>query len=251
MPTSKQTYLFAFSSAISYIWFLELTLILEQKTMKNLLLCGSLLLAGSAFSQVLSEDFEGTAPALPAGWASASSTPGGGDYYVGDVAAANAANFWPINGGTDFAMVNDDVCNCDLSSASLTTPSVDLTGLSGVTVTYDFIDDMSYGPSVPHEVEVSTDGGVTWINIYTHNTTNQGNLDWESNIVPLGAAADGASNVQVRWIYNDDGTWATGLAIDNVVVMEPAQNDVSLTSVSLARFCFRSSPRRCSICSCC
>lgn len=204
--------------------------------MKNLLLCGSLLLAGSAFSQVLTEDFEGTAPALPTGWTSASSTPGGGDYYVGDAADANAANFWPINGGTDFAMVNDDVCNCDLSNATLTTPSMDLSGLTGVVVSYDFIDDMSYGPSVPHEVEVSVDGGATWTNIYTHNTTNQGNLDWASNLVPLGAAADGATNVQVRWIYNDDGTWATGLAIDNVVVKEPAQNDASLTAVSVARW---------------
>lgn len=185
---------------------------------------------------MLSEDFEGTAPALPTGWASASSTPGGGDYYVGDAAAANAAAYWPVNGGTNFAMVNDDVCNCDLSNAVLTSPSMDLTGLSGVVVEYDFIDDMSYGPSLPHEVEVSADGGATWTNIYTHNTTNQGNLDWASNLVPLGAATDGAANVQVRWIYNDNGTWATGLAIDNVVVKEPAQNDASLTAVTLDRW---------------
>jgi hypothetical protein len=204
--------------------------------MKNLLLCGSLLIAGSAFSQVLQEDFEGIAPALPAGWTSASSTPGGGDYYVGDAADANAAAYWPINGGTDFAMVNDDVCNCDLSNATLTTPAMDLTGLSGVVVEYDFIDDMSYGPSVPHEVEVSVDGGATWTNIYTHNTTNQGNLDWASNLVPLGSAADGATAVHVRWVYNDDGTWATGLAIDNVTVKEPAQNDADLTGVSVARW---------------
>jgi hypothetical protein len=204
--------------------------------MKNLLLCGSLLLAGSAFSQVLTEDFEAGTPALPAGWTSASSTPGGGDYYTGDAAAANAAAFWPVNGGTNFAMVNDDVCNCDLSNATLTTPSMDLSGLAGVVVSYDFIDDMSYGPSLPHEVEVSTDGGSTWTNIYTHNTNNQGNLDWANNLLPLGAATDGASNVQVRWIYNDNGTWATGLAIDNVEVKEPAQNDASLTAVALDRW---------------
>lgn len=204
--------------------------------MKNLLLCGSLLIAGSAFSQVLSEDFEGLGGALPAGWASASSTPGGGDFYTGDAAAANAGAYWPINGGTDFAMANDDVCNCDMSNVTLTTPSMDLTGLTGVVVTYDFVDDMSYGPSLPHKVQVSTNGGSSWTDVYTHNTTNQGNLDWASNIVPLGAATNGASNVMVRWVYNDNGTWATGLAIDNVVVKEPAQNDASLTAVSVDRW---------------
>ena len=203
--------------------------------MKNLLLCGSLLLAGSAFSQVLSEDFEGGSPALPTGWITSAAT-AGGEYYTGDAAAANAAAYWPINGGTNFAMANDDACNCDMSNATLTTPSMDLTGLSGVVVSYDFVDDMSYGPSLPHEVSVSVDGGATWTNIYTHNTTNQGNLDWASNVVPLGAAADGASNVQVRWTYNDNGTWATGLAIDNVLVQEPAQNDASLTAVMLNRW---------------
>lgn len=203
--------------------------------MKNLLLCGSLLIAGSAFSQVLSEDFEGLGGALPAGWTTAAPTTGG-EFYTGDAADANAAAYWPINGGTDFAMANDDVCNCDMSNVTLVTPSMDFTGLSGMVVEYDYVDDMSYGPSLPHEVEVSTDGGATWTNVYTHNTTNQGNLDWASNLVPLGAATDGASAVQVRWVYNDDGTWATGLAIDNVVVKEPAQNDADLTAVTLERW---------------
>ena len=204
--------------------------------MKNLLLCGTLLLAGSAFSQVLSEDFEGLTGGLPTGWVSASTTPGGGDFYTGDANDANAAAYWPINGGTDFAMANDDVCNCNMSNATLTTPAMDLTGLTGVVVSYDFVDDMSYGPSLPHKVQVSTNGGSSWTDIYTHNTTNQGNLDWASNLVPLGAATNGASNVMVRWVYNDNGTWATGLAIDNVEVKEPAQNDASLTAVALDRW---------------
>ncbi|NVK64577.1 MAG: Omp28-related outer membrane protein [Flavobacteriales bacterium] len=205
--------------------------------MKNLLLCGSLLLAGSAFSQVLTEDFEGlSGGALPAGWTTASTTPGSGDFVTGNAAAANAGGYWPVAPGSNFAMANDDVCNCDMSNVTLVTPSMDFTGLSGVVVTYDFVDDMSYGPSLPHEVEVSTDGGATWTNIYTHNTNNQGNLDWANQLVPLGAATDGASNVQVRWVYNDNGTWATGLAIDNVVVKEPFQNDAELTAVSLDRF---------------
>ncbi|MCJ8290217.1 MAG: Omp28-related outer membrane protein [Crocinitomicaceae bacterium] len=203
--------------------------------MKNLLLCGSLLLAGSAFSQVLTEDFEGLGGALPTGWASVSTTPGTGDYITGDASVANAAAYWPVPASSDFAMVNDDVCNCDLSAAYLVTPSMDFTGLSGVVVTYDFVDDITYGPSLPHEVEVSIDGGTSWTSVYTYVVDN-GNLNWQNSLVPLGAATDGASSVMVRWFYNDGGTWATGIAIDNVVVKEPAQNDASLTGVSVDRW---------------
>lgn len=203
--------------------------------MKNLLLCGSLLLAGSAFSQVLTEDFEGlSGGALPAGWTTASTTPGTGDFVTGNAAAANAGGYWPVPATSNFAFANDDVCNCDMSNVTLTTPSFDLTGLSGVVVTYDFVDDLTYG-GVPHAVEVSTDGGATWTNIYTYAPT-AAVIDWQQALVPLGAATDGASNVQVRWTYNDDGAWATGLAIDNVVVKEPFQNDAQLTAVTLDRF---------------
>lgn len=203
--------------------------------MKNLLLCGSLLLAGSAFSQVLTEDFEGlSGGALPAGWTTASTTPGTGDFVTGNAAAANAGGYWPVPATSNFAFASDDVCNCDMSNVTLTTPSFDLTGLSGVVVTYDFVDDLTYG-GVPHAVEVSTDGGATWTNIYTYAPT-AAVIDWQQALVPLGAATDGASNVQVRWTYNDDGAWATGLAIDNVVVKEPFQNDAQLTAVTLDRF---------------
>ena len=203
--------------------------------MKKLLLCGSLLFAGAAFSQVLFEDFEGATPALPTGWTSSAAT-AGGEFYTGDAGDANAAAYWPVIGGTTFAMANDDVCNCDMTNAILTTPSMDLSGVSGAVLIYDFVDDMSYGPSLPHDVELSTDGGASWTNVYSHNTDNQGNLSWATNTVSLGAEADGASDVQVRWIYNDNGTWATGLAIDNVVVKEPAQNDAELTGITIDRY---------------
>ena len=201
--------------------------------MKNLLLCGTLLLAGSAFSQVLTEDFEGLGGALPTGWTSVSSTPGSGDYVTGDAALANAGTYWPVPVHTDFAQVNDDVCNCDLSAAYLVSPSMDFTGLSGMVVEYAFVDDLTYGGN-PHQVDVSTDG-TTWTNVFTYAPTAP-SLDWLSGLAPLGAATDGAATVWVRFKYDDGGSWATGLAIDDVVVKEPALNDASLTAVSVARW---------------
>lgn len=203
--------------------------------MKKKLLLVALLISGASFGQVLTEDFEGLGGALPAGWSSASTAPGSGDFITGDAAAANAAGFWAVPGPSNFAMVNDDVCNCDLSAAYLTTPSMNFTGLSGVVLTYDFVDDITYGPSLPHQVELSIDGGATWSSIYTY-TVDNGNLNWQNNFLALGAATDGAADVMIRWFYNDGGTWATGLAIDNVVISEPLPNNVSLAGITLPRY---------------
>lgn len=203
--------------------------------MKNALLLGGILFASTAFSQVLTEDFEGLGGALPASWTTISTTPGSGDFITGNSITANAAGFWPVPASSDFAMVNDDVCNCDLSATYLVSPSMDFTGLSDVVLTYDFVDDMSYGPSLPHQVEVSINGGITWASIYTYAGAG-GNLNWQNNTIPLGSSTDGLFSVKVRWLYNDGGTWATGLAIDNVVIDVPANNDVKLDAVTLARW---------------
>lgn len=201
--------------------------------MKKLLLCGSLLLASSAFSQVLTEDFEGLSGGLPGGWTSVSSTPGAGDWITGDAAAANVAGFWPVPSTSDFAQVNDDQCNCNLSAAYLVSPSMNLTGLSGVVLSYDFVDDLTYGGN-PHKVQVSTNG-TTWTDIFTY-APSAAVIDWQSNLVPLGAATDGDASVWVRFKYDDNGQWATGLAIDNVVVKEPLANDASIAGVTLNRW---------------
>lgn len=202
--------------------------------MKNLLLCGSLLIAGSSFSQVLTQNFEGGGSALPAGWTSVSTTPGSGDFVVGNAALSNAGGFWPVPATSNFAQVNDDVCNCNLSAAYLVTPSMDFTGLTGVVVQYDFVDDLTYGGN-PHQVDVSTNGGSTWTNVYTYAPT-AAVIDWQQALVPLGASTNGAADVRVRWKYDDNGAWATGLAVDNVVVKEPALNDASLTGVTVNRW---------------
>jgi len=203
--------------------------------MKKVFLLGGLLFASTAFSQVLTEDFEGLAGALPASWTTVSTTPGTGDFITGDAADANAAGYWPVSATSDFAMVVDDICNCDLSAAYLISPSMDFTGLSDVVLTYDFIDDITYGPSLPHQVEVSINGGITWTTIYTY-VADIGNMNWQTNTIALGPSTDGAFSVKVRWLYNDGGNWATGLAIDNVVIDVPANNDARLDAVNLARW---------------
>lgn len=204
--------------------------------MKKILLCGSLLLATGAFSQVLTEDFEGlTGGALPSGWTSASSTAtAAGNWKSGNSATANSAGYWPVPAHTNFAQVNDDACNCDLSAAYLVSPVMDFTGLASVVLQYNFVDDLTYGGN-PHKVDVTIDGGTTWTNVFTYAPTAP-DINWKENLVALGASTDNAAAVQVRFKYDDAGAWASGLAIDDVVVKVPLMNDAKLESASVARY---------------
>jgi len=177
---------------------------------------------------VLTEDFESvTAPALPTGWTTYNvGTPTDGVFETGDDAAANAGGYWPVPAHTNFAMVNDDVCNCDMNEVYLQLPDVDLTGLSNIALSYESFDDGQYGGN-PHEVEVSIDGGATWTNIHTHthNTTN-----WTTVAVMLGASTDNQAQVSIRLKYSDAGVWATGVAFDDVAVASLQNNNLALTT---------------------
>ena len=200
--------------------------------MKKILLAGILLSGTVSFGQVLNENFNSvTAPNLPAGWTTAST--GADAFITGTSADANAGGYWPVPAAGTFAMANDDVCNCDMSAVYLTTPSMNFTGMTGMGISYDVVDDGTYGGN-PHSVEVSTNGGSTWTTVYTHAFNS--NIVWESVTTGLGAATDNQANVMVRFKYDDGGSWATGVAIDNVVVDALPPVEAELSSVSLARY---------------
>lgn len=195
---------------------------------KNLLLV-ALLISGASFGQVISEDFEGLGGALPAGWVS--TTVAAGAWETGDDATANAGDYWPVPAHTDFAQANDDVCNCDMSAVYLESPSMDLTGLSGVMLSFEAYEDGGYGQN-PYSVELSVNNGGAWNSLFT------GSVDaaqWNSESMLLGASADGVNGVKIRFKYDDAGEWASGSAIDNVVVKVPTADDAAL-AVSLQRY---------------
>ncbi len=205
--------------------------------MKKLLLVGILFSGTVAFGQVLSEDFESVAsPNLPAGWTTSNAS--GGDMFItGNSAAANAGGYWPVPTHGQFAMANDDVCNCVMTDVYLEMPSMNFTGMSGMALSYECVDDGNYGGN-PHSVEISIDGGSTWNSIYTHAFNAA--IVWESVLVPL-TGSDNQSDVRVRFKYDDGGVWATGVAIDDVVVDALPAIEAELTSVDLPRYAATSS----------
>ena len=200
--------------------------------MKNLLLLGAMFIATTSFGQGLTENFDAvTAPGLPTGWTTSNAS-GGDAFETGTSANANAGGYWPVPAHGQFAMANDDVCNCTMTTVYLTSPSMDFSTATGMGLKYSCVDDGTYGGN-PHSVEVSTDGGSTWNTIYTH--TFNPNIVWEDVTVAL-ANTDNQPDVRFRFKYDDGGTWATGVAIDDVIVEALPAVEVAVSGVNLVRY---------------
>lgn len=185
-----------------------------------------------SFGQIIfSENFEGTLDGitgLPAGW-SETGLSTDGVYSVGTDAEANTGGYWPVPTHTMFAMSNDDVCNCDKSAERLILPVQDLSSYSGAARLYfSAVADTAYGGVFT--VEVSTDGGSNWTVINTISITN-GSYAWQDLFVGLTSYL-GQSNVLISFLYNDEGSWGTGLAIDDVsIVVQPPVTDLGIVSL--------------------
>ncbi|MFT5858221.1 MAG: hypothetical protein ACI865_000305 [Flavobacteriaceae bacterium] len=195
-----------------------------------IILCVALFWANAANSQIFfTEGFEGALDPLtdlPATWTE-SGLSIDGFYEVGDEVLANSAGYWPVPAHTLFAQSNDDACNCDKSEDRLILPVQDFsTFTGGVELIADFYMDGNYGST--GFIEVSTDGGATWTVIHTMALNPAA---WQDNSTHDLSAYVGLANVSIAFRYNDQASWATGLAVDNVRLNEfaLASFDVSMT----------------------
>ncbi|MCP4440099.1 MAG: T9SS type A sorting domain-containing protein [Aureispira sp.] len=149
---------------------------------------------------------------------------GSNGYFLGSAASLTSAN-WTTDGTntSTFAYTNDNDCNnCDKSADRLISPVFDATGYSSMVLTFDHA--FSSALNEVLIVEVSTDGGTTWIP--EANITNTsiddglGNLTtpWVNGVTVNLDAYVGNSNLRVSFLYNDAGDNAYGFAIDNILV---------------------------------
>lgn len=187
---------------------------------------------------VLDEGFNGMAP--PSGWDIGPAVQrldangaGTGEFVpawrVGTAGEANAAGYFPVPDGpvdNRFIMANDDAppCDCDLDSAQLTTPAVDLSGAGHAVLTFRYFLDGAFGGDSAW-VDLSIDGS-SWTRVadLAPGTT------WQHRSVDLGAA-DGAPAARVRFHWSDRGGWASGLALDDVCIRGRAAHDLALELV--------------------
>ena len=184
------------------------------------------------------ENFEGvSSPNLPANMTTASAeqnyvVPVNGNneqvagFFTGNSTDAGAGGYWTyVDDHTQFAMTNDDSClpggatpgennNCDLSFERLVLPLLNFTqSEGGLWLQFEFFHDKNWGGGDAN-VEISTDGGATFSDLSGPLPATQA---WQSAAFDLGAY-DNDSAVVIRFIWSDNNSWASGFAIDDIVI---------------------------------
>lgn len=193
---------------------------------------------------LLTEDFQGvsgTLPAgLPAGWSTnqvvQADQSQGNAFKTHNSTTANGGGYWPVpqvGAGNKFAGANDDntPCDCAMDDVYLQSPALDFSTASNIAISFDIFHDGNFGGG-DATLQVSTDGGTTF-NIVPIGVDETGaNIDvfpldqdyWQSIIVPLYNVT--SSTVVIRFQWTDAGSWASGFAVDNVIVGELPANDI-------------------------
>lgn len=152
-------------------------------------------------------------------------------WQVGDASQANAAGYFPVPDepvGNTFAMANDDAapCDCAMNDLSLFSPFFDLTAATDPAVTYRV-----YHDGRPFNGQASlwaSPDGSSWTWIEEIPAVLGA---WQQRTADLGAFAGG--QVQLRFRYDDNNEWASGIAIDDVCVFARVPNDIALSGAWL------------------
>lgn len=179
---------------------------------------------------LFSEDFSATE--LPADWTMEPTTVGdasGGTtepWRSGTAAEADAAGYFPLPDdpvGNRCALANDDAapCDCTMPGVSLATPEIDLSGSAHAGLHCRIYHDGR--PANTHaRVEASADG-IVWNTLFECPPVLGA---WQDVVLNLDAYAGGP--VRVRFTYDDAGSWASGMAVDDVCVFARAAHDLAL-----------------------
>ncbi|MGI5213138.1 S8 family serine peptidase [Plantactinospora sp. CA-290183] len=159
-------------------------------------------LAGTS-DPLLAESFDGTG--TPDGWSVVNRTGDGGWTFTDDGERGN------LTGGSGgFAIVDSDrLGSGNTQDTDLVSPPLDLSAATAPLLRFNS-DWRAVGVSDTADVDVSTDGGATWTNVWHQTASLRGPRVEE---VPLDAAA-GAADARVRFRFT--GSFAWWWQVDNV-----------------------------------
>ena len=186
-----------------------------------------------AQNTLLEEDFETVSQnGLPAMWSQSTLSNDGG--WLNGSNNQLQSEWWGIDPHGSFMATNDDACDCNKSEDYLITPSLNLSGLNNVVLSFaSFFSGESFqGSTDKATIEYSLNGGYSWI-VLTEidGNGNSDNTVWENHNVNLTDLIQ-YNNVLLAFHYDDDGGWMFGWAIDDVVIYEPVGLDAELTMIS-------------------
>lgn len=187
---------------------------------------------------IWSQDFE---QGLPADWSTnqverqGPNGEGLGEFVpafrAGTASEANAGGFFPVPDapiGNRFAMANDDAapCNCDLDSAVLATPSIDLSSVFSIALDLRVFHTRALGGGEAR-IEFSANGG-DWL-VFETIPSGAGWQQLTYNLSLLG----GVSDLRLRFNWSDSANWASGFALDDLCIREQLVHDLAITGARL------------------
>ena len=153
------------------------------------------------------EDFEGGE--IPADWTVLTNGNGW------NVTENGSSAFWTIPSHTYYAVTNDDGFNGENTPDNdgndyLLTPSFNMSGATNVILNFASYYDGAYGEIAT--VEASTDG----VNFEVVHTVSAA-TEWVMTAVDLSEYGD-QQNVTIAFHGNDNGAWASGWAVDDILI---------------------------------
>lgn len=174
---------------------------------------------------ILAQDFEAGSP--PSGWSTTQNTPSVGWEFGSDLGSA----FFPIPAHGRYAASNDDAHDDNSATANLAdldyliSPPIDLLAWAGtgVGLHFSYVQPATYG-SVG-TVEVRINGGPWAVAATVPPVT-----DWTEAVVDLSAYTT-STIVEIAFHHDDNGYWADGFAVDDVVVSTTPAIDGAMDEV--------------------
>jgi len=125
----------------------------------------------------------------------------------------------------------------DNRNISLTSPLLDLTGMTGATLQFAHIYDLETGYDYGH-VEVSANGGTTWTNVASYNGVNH--TVWETATIEV-PQLDGVATARIRFrLETDTSVTEDGWHVDDIVVqasVPPAADFTLAATPGTAEIC--------------
>ncbi|MGQ9599176.1 MAG: choice-of-anchor J domain-containing protein [Anaerolineae bacterium] len=166
---------------------------------------------------LLTENFDGaTPPALPAGWAQVdvSGTDGNWATNAGTVHPSGQ----PAHSAPNLAYFNSYTASSGNSTRLYYTAGLDLSGVAGAQVRFWMYHDPGYSSSNDRvQVQLSTDGGLTWTDVGTPVSRYRASAGWLEHAVDLSAYA-GQADVRIGFL--GISAYGNDCHIDDVQVEE-------------------------------
>jgi len=148
------------------------------------------------FEQVFFDDVE----AGNIGWTAQS------PWAITTEASSSPTHSWTDSPGTNYA---------DYRNVSLTSPVLDLTGMTGAALEFDHIYDLEDGYDFGY-VEVSANGGTSWEAVASYN--GEGHTVWETATIAL-PQLDGVATSRIRFRLETDSSMTfDGWHVDDILV---------------------------------